>query len=265
MVTNLPPDSVAADMDRIFKPLAKRGLAGTSLNDRAGSARKGRGGRRWRIVALAAPALVVAAGAALGVGYLAQDPVRSPAVSAATAVPSRAAVGASAAPSTALQTVALVAPSVRTGSEIIIDDEGNGTVAPRAPTIDPVRRPMGAERAATDDVTPDRSTPRDVRARSTPEASETVRPGRSGNAAAGCAPGSLEDRCIYQDVLDADARLRLAYSRARRSGVSAGRLTAINRRWIRARERSLDDPDGTIERYDALAGALDRARREGEE
>jgi uncharacterized protein YecT (DUF1311 family) len=262
MVTNLPTDPVAADMDRIFKPLAKRGLASAMPLDRAGPGKKSRGGRRWRGLTIVAPVLVVAASTMLAVGYVRQD-TPHPAVTATT-VPDSTSFRSSTPPSAAVQTVALVAPSVRTGSEMLVDADGNRTMEPRAPAIEPLRRTTGeAGDAAT------RAIPADRRARSTPSstptAAEAVRPARGGSAAAGCAPGSLEDRCIYQDVLNADARLRLAYSRARRSGVSVRQLTAVNRRWIRARELSLDDPDGTIERYDALSDMLDRARRDLDE
>jgi len=261
MVTNLPTDPVAADMDRIFKPLARRGLVGTVPLDRTGPGKKARGGRRWRGVTIVAPVLVVAASTVLAVGYARQDAPRPAAT--ATIVPDTAALRSTASPSAAVQTVALVAPSVRTGSETLVDADGNRTTEPSAPAIAPPRR-MSAETGAAA-----RSVPVDRRTRaasaSVPAEAEAVRSTRGRSAAAGCAPGSLEDRCIYQDVLNADARLRLAYSRARRSGVSVRQLTAVNRRWIRAREMSLDDPDGTIERYDALADTLDQARRDLDE
>ena len=263
MVTNLPTDPVAADMDRIFKPLAKRGLASAMPLDRAGPGKKSRGGRRWRGLTIVAPVLVVAASTMLAVGYVSQDSARPPSASRTAIVAGQA---STAAPSAAVQTVALVAPSVRTGSEMPVDANGNRMTEPRAPAIEPPRRPAGATQdAATRALPADRG----GRSASAPSSmateAEGARPARGGSAAAGCPPGSLEDRCIYQDVLNADARLRRAYSRARRSGVSVRQLTAVNRRWIRAREMSLDDPDGTIERYDALADTLDRARRDLDE
>jgi len=264
MVTNLPTDPVAADMDRIFKPLAKRGLASTVPLDRVGSGKSSRGGRRWRGLTIVAPVLVVAASTMLAVGYVSQDSAHPRSASRAAIAPDRTSLRSTASPSAAVQTVALVAPSVRTGSEMLVDADGNRTVEPRAPAIEPLRRTTGE----TGDAAA-RALPAERGARSAPSSMltepEVARPARRGSTAAGCAPGSLEDRCIYQDVLNADARLRLAYSRARRSGVSVRQLTAVNRRWIRAREMSLDDPDGTIERYDALADTLDRARRDLDE
>ena len=143
MVTNLPTDPVAADMDRIFKPLAKRGLASTVPLDRVGSGKSSRGGRRWRGLTIVAPVLVVAASTMLAVGYVSQDSAHPRSASRAAIAPDRASLRSTASPSAAVQTVALVAPSVRTGSEMLVDADGNRTVEPRAPAIEPLRRTTG--------------------------------------------------------------------------------------------------------------------------
>ncbi len=77
-----------------------------------------------------------------------------------------------------------------------------------------------------------------------------------------CPPGSEENRCIYRDVLAADARLRLAYNRARQAGVADNILRAANRRWQQALQRSEDAPDLAIERYNRLATMLDQQRED---
>jgi uncharacterized protein YecT (DUF1311 family) len=74
--------------------------------------------------------------------------------------------------------------------------------------------------------------------------------------------GCTDDECLYRDVLAADRRLRRAYDRAVRAGVSSDWLAGVNRRWVRARDRAQDDPDGAIDRYERLAEALDAERRE---
>ena len=77
-----------------------------------------------------------------------------------------------------------------------------------------------------------------------------------------CEPGSLDDQCIYQDVLNADGRLRRAFDSARRDGVPGNRLATIQRQWISARDNADADPDGTIRRYNRLADILDQERAE---
>jgi hypothetical protein len=75
-----------------------------------------------------------------------------------------------------------------------------------------------------------------------------------------CAPGASEQRCVFEDVLAADVRLRRAYARADRVGVSVDTLTAINQSWRRARRGAEADPYGTIDRYQRLTDALDDER-----
>lgn len=77
-----------------------------------------------------------------------------------------------------------------------------------------------------------------------------------------CPPGSEENRCIYRDVMAADARLRLAYNRARQAGVAGNILRAANRRWQQALQRSEDAPDLAIERYNRLTTMLDQQRED---
>lgn len=81
-------------------------------------------------------------------------------------------------------------------------------------------------------------------------------------APSACLPGSTENRCIYKDVIYADTTLRIAYNRAKDAGVSKAVLAAVGARWQQALQRSLDDPDGTIDRYNQLAATLDRQRED---
>jgi hypothetical protein len=60
-------------------------------------------------------------------------------------------------------------------------------------------------------------------------------------------------------VRDADRRLVQVYRQAVRAGVPRETLVRTTKAWNRALDRSLDDPDGTIRRYDALADELHAA------
>ena len=81
----------------------------------------------------------------------------------------------------------------------------------------------------------------------------------TGDLSSNCRPGSNEDACIYRDVRDADRRLVQVYRQAVRAGVPRETLVRTTKAWNRALDRSLDDPDGTIRRYDALADELHAA------
>ncbi|WP_375390479.1 hypothetical protein [uncultured Sphingomonas sp.] len=72
-----------------------------------------------------------------------------------------------------------------------------------------------------------------------------------------CSRDASTNECIYQDVLAADRRLRMAYDDAVRAGTPTSRLAWVNREWRQARSDSLDHPDETIRRYNALVGELD--------
>lgn len=262
MPTNLPTESVAADMDRIFEPLAQRApvrAAGAS-DARTRVARPGALGGGRRLAILAPVVLAIAAGG-LALGYVGEQPTR-PQRANATVASSDEGRRAIAAPSVASQAVSIVAPSVRTGSEPVVRDGGEGVADP-APAPVPVRASVPSERLRGDRAA--RAPSRSMAGRAASRAASGAGLARDGRGAATggrCVAGSLEDRCIYQDVLDADSRLRLAYRRAQRGGVSNRDLATVTRRWSRAREMSLDDPDGTIQRYDQLADTLDRARRD---
>lgn len=134
-------------------------------------------------------------------------------------------------------------------------------VAPSAPAA-PVATDRGAapaEPAAPADRRVTRVAPRPASPR-VGDASP-VRPSwlATGDLSSNCRPGSNEDACIYRDVRDADRRLVQVYRQAVRAGVPRDTLVRATKAWNRALDRSLDDPDGTIRRYDALADELHAA------
>ena len=78
-------------------------------------------------------------------------------------------------------------------------------------------------------------------------------------SAAACPPGSTDNACIYQDVLNAHRRVAAAYDDAVSAGVPRKSLVAARRRWDSARSVSLEAPDEAIRRYDRLARDLRNA------
>ena len=78
-----------------------------------------------------------------------------------------------------------------------------------------------------------------------------------GDAGDDCTPHSLDDQCIYADVLRADRRLHAAYAQAAKVGVPRVALLSATRRWRQARAIAQDRPDEAIRLYDALADDLD--------
>jgi len=269
MSINVQAESVAADMDRIFGPLADRPAPTVASRDLV---IVGGGRRRSRWLMFGAPVLVLIAGTALGVTY-ARDDWRPQMVSARSATPADYRISGSdtARPATGGTVAGPAEPDVGAG-----DGAGAGdTLAVDVP--DPVGQAAGdpglaataSTRAAADPRAPARIASDATRASAgIDRAARPASARRGGDTATilpGCVPGSLEDRCIYQDVLNADGRLRRAFERARQDGVANRDLTAISRRWRQARDLASDDPDGTIRRYDQLADTLDDLRRDAGE
>lgn len=75
--------------------------------------------------------------------------------------------------------------------------------------------------------------------------------------AAGCGR-----RCSYAEVMAADRRLRAAYERAARSGVSRAELVAYRRQWDRMRRREADRPQRLVNGYASMASELSRLARD---
>lgn len=133
-----------------------------------------------------------------------------------------------------------------------------------APSIPAAPSPPDGGVAPAEPTMPaDRHAPRVAPAPARPRIAEPSRARPSwlatGDLSSNCRPGSNEDACIYRDVRDADRRLVQVYRQAVRAGVSRDTLVRATKAWNRALDRSLDDPDGTIRRYDALADELHAA------
>lgn len=230
---------VADDMERIFAPLAGRAAAPQPATEPS----------RKRPVAwlIAAGALALAAAAAIGIDLGTVPPVKTPERPLAAA---RAPAPVREGPAPTAQ-LAVAEPPLTTSSAAAAAPVASSPDAP-ADSVEGVRDAPRATAAATAS-----SRPADVRA---PGRAVPGRPALPADD--GCTPDSPENRCIYRDVMAADARLRRAYDRAADAGVSSSWLAAVNRRWERARDRVEDEPDRAIERYDQLAEALDAERRE---
>lgn len=272
IVISLPTEAVVADMERIFKPLAGRPHLTTLPDYDCVQVQGNPAGRGWRPLMLVAPTLVLLVSAVLAISYARQ--------------------GQHSAPSAPVSTASQVSrPSIQPAatSPYITPVVAPPALSPPVALAGVFRLPMNLPRSAPDQSARLRArnlahpprpvdlVPRSILAtrrsltalrQSWAIAGTTARAASSRRGATGaqfssvCSPESLDDRCIYQDVLSADTRLRLAYDRAERSGVSNWQLAGIDRRWSQAREHAQDDPDGTIRRYDQLAKMLDEKHRD---
>lgn len=245
-------ETVVADMDRIFRPLAVRPATAAAMRP---ATVVGRARRRSRWWVLGAPALVLAVGTALGLTAIRegwQPPVATtrPAIADAYRVrtPDMAS-RPSGVPATVEPESVAAAPAPDAG---VSDVDAPAPVA-RADDLPPSDAPT--MRPSTRTIVP--------ATRSAPVRDPAIRRRRDGGVAGSdCPPGSLENRCIYQDVLAAHNRLYRAFERAKADGVSNRDLTAVTRRWRDARDRAEDDPDGAIRRYNQLADQLDDLRQD---
>lgn len=219
------PDQVASELESIFKPLDGRARRPEQGVASPVPPRRRRGLSRWHLGVGAALVAVplVAATLALNDGR---------AYSEATVSAPPPAVRPAQAPSVAPTQPLAVAPPVEAAPPVAQNPERDEPVATASPP--PAARPVPRER------------PRRQAVRRADQAR--------------CAPGVSDRYCLFEDVLEADARLRLAYDRADRAGVPAETLAAVNRSWRRARRGADADPLGTIRRYDRLADALDDER-----
>ena len=228
---------VGTDMERIFGPVT-RWHAASGLE--AGFPRqalivvKGRPGTRGvRWITLAAPVTLILFAALVGLHVFGAPP---------------------SAPRSTATSVRSTKPAAM--PRVTATDHGSGSAVTPVSAV--------SHRSPDAAPAPSKQAPasRDVRRRPQPLAivaaprhssdrSQAVASGRS------CPPGSEEDRCIYRDVTEADGRLRAAYADAVRDGAPSDELAAIHRRWVRARDLSLDAPDEAIRRYDRLAEELD--------
>lgn len=239
-------DDVAADMERIFEPLAGRSLV-LSSRDFA----KRSSPARWRAAFIVFFSLILCITAALAVGFALNDPPRPVALKTtaeqpATVAPVRMipvptvrAMATQMRPATATEKPVVAARKVKSVNRVPPSSLTSAVSAARTPRPELHSRPNGSLSNHS-------------------ERQETA----SRPASRGCQQGDQEDWCIYQDVLSADRRLRLAYSRAERAGVPLTLLSRFSKNWNRARDHADDDPEGTMQRYEQLADAVDEARLE---
>lgn len=245
MATDLKRNrSVDADMERVFgagpalpgSDAAAEGIAAPAVPPQTIDPAEGPPPRRWLLIA--APAIVALFVAVLAIRFALTLVPDRPVPATTDRIRPAVLDGGVPAPAPSAVPSPVVAAPADADAALTPDDFGPAPVeqapdAPPAPSFTP--RAADAQRAQR----------------------EEARTRRPTVAANGCAPGSNEDRCIFADVLAADRRLRAAWSRATRAGVPNDDLVAIRRRWTRARGISLESPDETIRRYDALATALD--------
>lgn len=268
MPTDPTAIDVAADMERIFKPLAGRALVPAFHHDRDIRGQRGRASLGWRRGLLAAPAAILLVTAALVIGYGTDEkPVlRAAGVTGRASLPPASVrlPGTSSSDFSRLPTSTAQAMLVD-----VADATSRFAIDPRlaADLVSPPRRPTAANPLSAPalnsrPIAVARPAPPVRRPRAVPvDATSDTAGLRRERVEPRCAPDSLEDRCIYQDVMEADARLRSAYYGARRDGVPRSVLSDITRQWRRAQRDADDQPDRTIERYEQLADALDEERR----
>lgn len=271
MPTNLPTDHVVADMERIFKPLAGRALVTAFQDDADASHRRGRVGRSWRLATLTGAALtfLIASALAIAYGRFGMFSARS------SRLPIVASLQSDAAPPSA-------SPSFLRASSVSTTPVPAAVVPIAAKHLRSSTDKAFPIRAQKPGITTLTATPSRVpRSLAGTKASMTNRSASSVTAGAvaltaplhresaeppltslSCEPGSLEDRCIYKEVLNADARLRVAFNQAKQAGVANSSLSAAIRLWRQARKIAEDDPDTTIAQYAQIADALNRQHRE---
>lgn len=243
--------TVAQDMQRIFAPT---GLASDGhqpplpvRSARPATRRSTRTGARRGIRFLTFGVPVIALGSAALL--FSQVPARAPVVPASTReAPSRPSIQAAA--------FSASAPlATRPADDEPVDDLDAIVPADIGDEQAPAPLPVALVRNG----------PPTPRSRSAGPSSKVaaVRPdGADRRTGDGCAPGSTDDACIYRDVRAADRRLVAAYENAVAAGVARRELVAVRRAWDRALAISLDDPDETIRRYDALSDELRGATRD---
>ncbi|PAX07325.1 hypothetical protein [Sphingomonas lenta] len=276
-------------MERVFRPLGARPSGSQALvpQERGGGVARARKGGRW--ITVAAPALLLLFLLAFAVHRLTAG-VGGPTATQAPEVRVAQRPAAQAAPPsadpTAPPTPDAVAdlklqpdrpvPDATAGASPRADESPEPRSSP--PAAAPSAAPRSGEARRSEDVAPATAArSSEARERAARGATPAPRPSATRVLAAapperrtqrataprrrGCAPGSPEDHCIYQDVLAAHNRLSASYERAKRSGVPAEYLFGVRARWARARKVADDEPDAAIARYNRLADFLDRSSR----
>ena len=232
--------------------------------------------RKWRRRAFIAPVLLIVAVAALAVAYEHRETAAYPVGLRSVERPPPGTVQTI----SPLVTYARTAAQVRTPVAIAstkVSNQAQRGVAPRYRPADikTSTQPSGDKQSTSRGFVP--SLPQRTAPALTSTSSNLVRLSNGTNtivstpplpeyhtevdARIQCLPDSSDDRCIYQDVMNADARLRRAFNRAAQEGVSRPALSFVLKEWNRARRQATSDPDQTINRYEQLENALEREPR----
>lgn len=244
---------LGAAVDRELSTLVPRAGPTRRLPPRARLVRPAPGARRSRWRRVAAFACTAAAAAVLGL--VADDLTRgapAPAMSAgagavaprptdrSSATDAPAAPPPAALPAVALAPTALPAAAAPDGAapEARAPVQRAAAGPARQPASEPTRREARAAR---------------------PAAREPARGARRQAAACRGLSGGALARCADPQLMSADRRLRRAYDRAVRAGVSRQELISYRTRWSRLRRQARTDPLGVTSAYDRLAGELNRA------
>lgn len=274
--TNLPHNEVVADLERIFKPLDGRALVPAFHHDANIKRPTGPLNHKSRRRAYIAPVMLSVTIAALTVAYVHSQPATRPVGLMSVGRPSPRTIQ----PISPLVTNARAAAPVRAPvspapNEASVPAEQSLARKYHSAVVDHSIQLLSDKQSAS---------PRPVSSvppRTNPALSSTLSSVAQGLSGANkialnpalneyrpvvdlrsqCLPGSSDDRCIYQDVMNADARLRRAYNRAVQGGVSRPTLSFVLREWNQARRQATSDPDQTINRYGQLENALEREPR----
>lgn len=295
MATNTDRDDIVrADMTRIFQRLGERatGSVPPTLADRGNKVRHAPTGRNQRMV-LTMSALSLLVAGAFAMRYSTAIPIKKPVQLEAKKVAqtpealiltprAESRVRSTAGPLGSSNHVEPVPRSSRSLPEATLSAGGTSQemtsqlVAARRSTLQPTRAsrtndlPTQVVRTLSTQSEKARQRPRSEltltpraatrRVIAATRGARSARPSQKKSVFSPerCTSGSLEDRCIYQDVLSAHDRLSASYEQAKRNGMPAEYLTGVRARWARARRVATDEPDKAIERYNRLADFLDR-------
>ena len=272
---NLPQNEVVADLERIFKPLDGRALVPAFHYD-ADVKRPTGPNRKWRRQAFIALVLFIATVATLTIAYERPGPAAHLAGLMSVERPSPSTIQTISPILTNTQTAAPVsAPVVTSSTEVSGPAQQRLGVRYQLPVVDHstqlARNKQFASPKSVSSLHPRTDpalapTSSNVVQGSSATYKVTINPAINEYHAdvdprSQCLPESPDDRCIYQDVMNADARLRRAFKSAVQGGVSRPALLSVLREWNIARRQATSDPDQTINRYEQLKSALDQEIR----
>ena len=273
---NLPQNEVVADLERIFKPLDGRALVPAFHYDADAKQSAEPPNRKWRRRAFIAPVLLIVTVAALAVAYEHSEPVVHPVGLTSVERQLPGTVQTISPLLTYARATPQVGAPVSTASTKVLDQAQRSLAVKYQPAvIDHSTQRPGDKQSASAGLVP--ALPLRTAPALASTSSNLVRQSSGTNtitsnppideyrtevdARVQCLPNSSDDRCIYQDVMNADTRLRRSFDRAVQGGVSRPALSFVLRKWNQARRQATTDPDQTINRYDQLVNKLDREPR----